>query len=135
MKSNKKAKKKKQPKPKKSKGKGKAREEDGVADESQVNEAENNGGAEAGDVDEDDDDEDDDYADPDTLASISWPPEVAVTRVAWHRSLRRAHILASGMACGLVRVDVVNKPWTLELPPRFLDLSSILQGPDEDDDD
>jgi hypothetical protein len=36
----------------------------------------------------------------------AYPPHVAVTSVAWCRSIRRAHVLSSGMACGLVRVDM-----------------------------
>lgn len=49
--------------------------------------------------------------------SYSWSPEVAVQRVAWSHSLRRAHILASGLACGLVRVDTTASHWTLEVSP------------------
>lgn len=37
----------------------------------------------------------------------AWPPQVAINRVAWCRSLRRAQLLASGTASGLVRVDIV----------------------------
>lgn len=46
--------------------------------------------------------------------SIAWPVEVAVNRVAWTKSLRKCHLLASGMACGLVRVDVVSGSWSAE---------------------
>lgn len=52
----------------------------------------------------------------DTLPSVAWAPEIAVTRAAWHPSLRRAHLLASGMACGLVRVDVCAGSWSAEAP-------------------
>ena len=60
------------------------------------------------------DDGEDDGLLADALSSIAWPPEVGVNRVAWSRSLRRAHLLASGMACGLVRVDITTGPWSSE---------------------
>jgi hypothetical protein len=50
----------------------------------------------------------------DALASYAWSPEVSVNRSAWSRSLRRAHVLASGMACGLVRIDMTGSHWTTE---------------------
>lgn len=49
------------------------------------------------------------------IPSYSWSPEIAVNRVAWSHSIRRAHLLASGMACGLVRVDMTASHWTLEV--------------------
>ena len=50
----------------------------------------------------------------DMLASASWPMHVAVTRVAWCKSIRKAHLLASGMACGLVRIDTMDSEWSGE---------------------
>ncbi|KAH8929459.1 hypothetical protein BT69DRAFT_1256238 [Atractiella rhizophila] len=35
----------------------------------------------------------------------AWPEQIGVTACAWHPSLRRFALVASGMACGLVRVD------------------------------
>ncbi|KAG0143638.1 hypothetical protein CROQUDRAFT_109056 [Cronartium quercuum f. sp. fusiforme G11] len=40
-----------------------------------------------------------------------WPGIVAIHCVSWCPSIRRASILASGMACGLVRVDSVGGGW------------------------
>lgn len=40
-----------------------------------------------------------------------WPAIVAVHCASWCPSIRRASVLASGMACGLVRVDAVGGGW------------------------
>lgn len=40
-----------------------------------------------------------------------WPALVAVQCVTWCPSIRRASVLASGMACGLVRIDAVEGGW------------------------
>ena len=47
-----------------------------------------------------------------TATHGAWSPEVGVLRVAWHPNLDRACLLASGMACGLVRVDWMERGWT-----------------------
>lgn len=41
--------------------------------------------------------------------SGAWSVEVGVLRAAWFPGLEQARLLASGMACGLVRVDWVDK--------------------------
>ncbi|GAA5920572.1 hypothetical protein JCM1841_005739 [Sporobolomyces salmonicolor] len=42
------------------------------------------------------------------VSTAAWPLEIGVTRVAWHPNLDRACLLASGMSCGLVRLDWVE---------------------------
>ncbi|MBW0473170.1 hypothetical protein O181_012885 [Austropuccinia psidii MF-1] len=42
----------------------------------------------------------------------TYPQIVAVQCVSWCSSLKRASILASGMACGLVRIDSVEGGWS-----------------------
>ena len=79
-------------------------------------------------------DEEDDRPTADTLSSLAWPPEVAVNRVAWSKSLRRAHLLASGMACGLVRVDITTGPWSSEASVNLKDPPKGALQDDEDDD-
>lgn len=49
--------------------------------------------------------------------SMLWPAQQACHTVAWHPSIRRAGLLASGLACGLVRVDVLEGPWAAERIP------------------
>jgi transcription factor C subunit 6 len=44
----------------------------------------------------------------DLTPSGAWPGHVGVHCVAWHPSLRRAPLLASGTASGLARVDWVE---------------------------
>jgi len=68
--------------------------------------------------DEDEDDEDAArFAYEEQTQSMLWPAQQACHTVAWHPSIRRAGLLASGMACGLVRVDVLEGPWALERIP------------------
>lgn len=82
---------------------------------------------------EEEDDDDDDFPDPEILATASWSPEVSVNRVAWHKSLRRAHLLASGMACGLVRVDVTTGTFTFEASV-LVRTTPMIKDDAEDDD-
>ncbi|GAA5888249.1 hypothetical protein JCM5296_000246 [Sporobolomyces johnsonii] len=42
------------------------------------------------------------------ISTAAWPLEIGVSRVAWHPNLDRACLLASGMSCGLVRLDWVE---------------------------
>ncbi|KAK4695320.1 hypothetical protein P7C70_g8569, partial [Phenoliferia sp. Uapishka_3] len=43
------------------------------------------------------------------ITTGTWSPEVGILCVKWHPSLNRACLLASGMACGLVRVDWMER--------------------------
>lgn len=49
--------------------------------------------------------------DPMYLSTAAWLPEVGVHKVSWNSSngLRNAGWLASGMACGLARVEWVDR--------------------------
>lgn len=56
--------------------------------------------------------------DPNLLEAVdglpTWPAIIAVTSVAWNPSIRRCAMLASGMACGLVRIDWLEGPSRLD---------------------
>jgi hypothetical protein len=41
----------------------------------------------------------------DITTIAAWSPEIGVSRAAWHPNINRSCLLASGMLCGLVRVD------------------------------
>lgn len=54
-----------------------------------------------------------------------WPIEVGVHRVAWNSGggMSRAPLLASGMACGLVRIDwLVGRFWRDRIPRVSIEL-------------
>lgn len=37
--------------------------------------------------------------------AAAWPPQMGIARADWHPSIDRCALLASGMMCGLVRID------------------------------
>lgn len=53
-------------------------------------------------------------ADPNIVNAVepspAWPPILAITSVEWNPAIRRCAMLASGMACGLVRIDWLEGP-------------------------
>lgn len=70
---------------------------------------------------------------PDMLPSGYWPPHVGVLKNAWCKSLRRAHVLASAMACGLVRIDMVHGYWPNDAPPTVQNRPKVELDDDSDD--
>jgi transcription factor C subunit 6 len=69
----------------------------------------------------------------DVTPSGAWPGHVAVHCVAWHPSLRRAPLLASGTASGLARVDWVEGGWTA--PMRYTGGKRSVNDEEDDEDE
>jgi transcription factor C subunit 6 len=67
----------------------------------------------------------------DVTPSGAWPGHVAIHCVAWHPSLRRAPLLASGTASGLARVDWVEGFWTT--PARGRKSKASAKGDEEEE--
>lgn len=44
----------------------------------------------------------------DDRSAGSWSPSIQINRAVWHPSIRRSHLLLTGMNNGLVRLDMVE---------------------------
>ena len=68
----------------------------------------------------------------DGVTTAAWSPETGVLCSKWHPSLDRACLLASGMACGLVRVDWIERTWLGRAPKNVRGQDSLPVEADSD---